>query len=37
MLLQSAGPPLAMFDRSGPSTLDEGVSSGCALTRLDAS
>ena len=33
----SAGPPPAMFDRAGPSTLDEGVSSGLALTRVDAS
>jgi hypothetical protein len=33
----SDGPLPAMFDRSGPSPLDERVSNGCALTRVDAS
>ena len=33
----SDGPLPAMFDRSGPSPLDEEVSSGLALTRVGAS
>jgi hypothetical protein len=33
----SAGPPPTMFNRAGPSTLDERVSSGFALTCVDAS
>jgi hypothetical protein len=33
----SAGPPPAMFDRAGTSTLDEWVAGGLALTRARAS
>jgi len=33
----SAGPPPAMFDRAGPSTLDEWTAGRLALTRGRAS